>query len=144
MGDHMLRESKRFPKLALLVVETEFRSPILGIVMFQMYEVLQLKFKSYPGLEAELLDTGEADLVLVKQPFLAGPLPLYNYAHLLLSPPISPFLSGLERHFLGLWPGWPRGKSTREPTYETSSGVGRGAEQAVRPEWTIELDERNR
>ncbi|KAG8970953.1 hypothetical protein FRC05_011627 [Tulasnella sp. 425] len=30
----------------------------------RMYEVLQLKFKAYPGLEAELLDTGEADLVL--------------------------------------------------------------------------------
>ncbi|KAG8944642.1 hypothetical protein FRC00_010493 [Tulasnella sp. 408] len=32
--------------------------------MDKMYEVLQLKFAAYPGLEVELLDTGEADLVL--------------------------------------------------------------------------------
>lgn len=49
-----------------------------------MYEVLQLKFHTYPALEAELLDTGEADLLLVRGIFLA--LTLYNYAHLLLSP----------------------------------------------------------
>lgn len=34
-----------------------------------MYEVLQLKFAAYPGLEVELLDTGEADIVLVSELF---------------------------------------------------------------------------
>ncbi|KAG9042350.1 hypothetical protein FS837_010969 [Tulasnella sp. UAMH 9824] len=32
--------------------------------MDRMYEVLQLKFAAYPGLEVELLDTGEADIIL--------------------------------------------------------------------------------
>ncbi|KIO31483.1 hypothetical protein M407DRAFT_241817, partial [Tulasnella calospora MUT 4182] len=32
--------------------------------MDRMYEVLQLKFAAYPGLETELLDTGETDIVL--------------------------------------------------------------------------------
>ncbi|KAG8975111.1 hypothetical protein FRB90_009603, partial [Tulasnella sp. 427] len=30
----------------------------------KMYEVLKIKFHTYPGLETELLDTGEADLIL--------------------------------------------------------------------------------